>query len=128
MSYKFERWKGVFIARLIEIACESNGNVPDCEAVTNESDKYRNNQDKMMAFFKEYVVRDRSGSAKPPKIGKTELTNQYHSWYKLHHGVSLPTGQELFDFMDTHCGAHVGGYWKGFFLKVTEANNTEEDD
>lgn len=123
---KFREWAGVFVARLIEIACETEGIVTDCHSVTKDSNLYRCNQDQMAAFFKEFVVRDRSGSLKPPKIGKKILRARFESWFKEHHGISVPNGQEIYDFMDARCGNHVNGAWKGFYFKLE--NDAEDDD
>ena len=117
---KFEVWSGVFIARLIEIATETRGHVNDCDAVTSESRKYRNDQDVMSAFFKAHVIRDTS--PRPASIKKGELSDVFKIWFIQNYGRGQPTGKELYDFMDHRCGKNVKGAWKGFRVLWNEGD------
>ena len=128
IDVKFREWVGVFTARLIEIACETGGYVVDCKSVTMESDMYRSNQDQLMAFFKEFVTRDTSGAAKPPKITKKDLYIRFENWYKQHYGHNVPHGREIYDFMDANCGHHVKSAWSGFYLNTVNAEDDGDGD
>ena len=122
---KFEIWSNVFIARLIEIAVETRGHVTDCSVVTEESSKYRNDQDVMSEFFKAHVVRDTS--ARPLSIKKSDLSEVFKIWYIRNRGRNPPPGKELFDFMDERCGKNIKGSWKGFRLLWNEGDADQVD-
>ena len=122
---KFELWSNVFIARLIEIAVETRGHVKDCNTVTEESSKYRNDQDVMSEFFKGHVIRDTS--ARQSSIKKKDLSEIFKVWYISHRGRNPPPGKELFDFMDVRCGKNIKGSWKGFRVLYDEGDVDQVD-
>ena len=50
LPVKFEKWKTVFMSKLIDICKETKGNVEDCDIVTQKSVQYRQGQDYLTEF------------------------------------------------------------------------------
>tara|TARA_X000000368_G_scaffold290909_1_gene231192 strand:- start:5445 stop:8189 length:2745 start_codon:yes stop_codon:yes gene_type:complete len=97
---KFEQWKHVFMAMLVEKALETQGNVNDCDIVCAKSQFYRETQD----HFAEYV-RDNIKESKGSCIGtQKSLKDNFNDWWKLNYGGAAPNGKGLFDYMNNRYG------------------------
>lgn len=98
---KFESWKEVFMALLVEIAKERKGNVKDCHDVLKASDEYRKDQDYFMQFVKDKVEKRHEPG---PPIKPTMVTQVFKEWYISIYGKAVPKGKELFAFMIKQLG------------------------
>lgn len=116
---KFERWKEPFMSKLVEIAKVKKGLVEDCPIVLNKSEEYRADQDYLLEFTKEKVIKE-EGS----KIKQTELRETFKQWYSLQYGKGVPQGRELFKYMDKAFGKRVKGAWQG--VAINYENDEEE--
>ena len=80
---KFDTWKEVWMAMLVDKAYETGGDVSDCEMVLEPSNKYRISQDYLAKFDKEKIMRSPGC-----KLRKTELLHQFKEWYKNEFGTN----------------------------------------
>ena len=112
---KFERWIGVFTARLVEIAFKTNGVVRECPRVNEESNRYQTDQDFLASFYRTYVVKSED---KKGFMGKQEVWEIFKIWYTQHYGPKLPQGKDVYDYIDLRCGLHIQGKgWPGYRLQ-----------
>ena len=117
MDEKFQRWKHVFMAMLVDKAFETQGIVEDVEIVLSASNSYRANQDHIAEFLTEYVVPSHGDS-----ITKKEINDEFREWYKSNYGNNVPKTKELHEMMDRR-------YKKqGIKWKDVKINNNYEDD
>ena len=111
----------VFASILVQIAFDTEGNVPDCEYVMKASMKYRKSQDFISAFVSEMVERtnNRTDIGKNNTIRKRELKSEFDKWFTQEQGGRRkPNGDELFAYMDKTFGEqkkNVG--WVGVVIK-----------
>ena len=119
---KFSKWAPVFMSLLVEKAFETCGNVKDCKIVMARSDIYRDGQDYLSEFAKDKIIKK-----KDSKIKKTELLEEFKTWYTIQHGrASLPNGREVTDYMDKHYGKASNGKW--FNVSIIYDRDDEDDD
>ena len=121
---KFEEWKHVFIAMLVEKAFETQGEVVDCDVVCAKSQLYRETQD----HFAEYI-RDSIKEGPEFRIEtQKELKDSFNEWWKLNYGGSTPNGRELFEFMNNKYSKFVKGIgWRGVGFYDDEIENDPDD-
>jgi P4 family phage/plasmid primase-like protien len=119
---RFKVWKNIFMSMLIERACETMGEVPDCDKVLEASNEYRKGQDYLMEFMKERIKK----STDSDKIKKTEVYEEFKNWFTINYGKNVPKGRELYEFLDKKCGKYKNG-WKGYVM-VYEDDDIEEED
>lgn len=108
---KFDRWKEVFMALLIERALQTNGHVKDCDLVLAESNKYKQSQDLFSQYFEERIMLDSDST-----LNKTNLYEDCKTWYSNNANVKLPTSRELADNMDKLYRKNIKGKWKGIAI------------
>jgi P4 family phage/plasmid primase-like protien len=108
LDIKFEEWKLVFMAMLVERAFKTGGVVKVCDMVSASSNKYRQNQDFLSEFISEKVVKTAGGS-----IGKSELSEEFNAWYRENYGSRVNKIKELQNCMDKQFGAYKNGGWQG---------------
>ena len=92
---KFDSWKEVFAAMLVERAFKTKGIVKICDAVMAATNEYRADQDYMAQFVRDRIVKKPNG-----KIRKTELNQEFTSWYLSTYGRGGPSPRELHKYMD----------------------------
>jgi len=121
---KFEEWKCVFMAMLVNKALQTKGEVIDCDIVCAKSQLYRETQD----HFAEYI-RDNIKIAENSKIEtQTELKDNFNQWWKLNYGGAPPNGKGLFDFMNSKFGKFQKGVgWLGISLDDEDEFDNEDD-
>ena len=121
---KFEEWKCVFMAMLVNKALQTKGEVIDCDIVCAKSQLYRETQD----HFAEYI-RDNIKIAENSKIEtQTELKDNFNQWWKLNYGGAPPNGKGLFDFMNSKFGKFQKGVgWLGISLDDEDVFDNEDD-
>ena len=98
---KFVYWKEVFAHMLVKKAYETNGIVKDCSIVMKSSNSYRENQDYIAEFVSDRILEKPGGT-----IAKTELTNEFKSWYLGSYGTNPPSPKEIQLYMDRKYGAY----------------------
>jgi P4 family phage/plasmid primase-like protien len=116
LKEKLPKWAPVFIAMLVQRACETEGEVKDCPEVLEASTDYRNKQDCISAFILEKIVKD-SGCS----IGKKVLNDVFKEWFQLNHGNrKAPKLSEIEEVMNKKFGNRTGksgGRWQGIKFK-----------
>jgi P4 family phage/plasmid primase-like protien len=105
---KFEEWKSVFMAMLVQRAFETGGVVKVCPMVTASSNRYREKQDFLAEFIGEKVARDVNG-----RIRRRELCETFNDWYRSTYGGRVNKTKELYAFMDKQFGNSKDNCWNG---------------
>lgn len=105
---KFEEWKQVFAAMLVQRAFISNGVVKDCSIVLAKSNEYRQSQDYISEFINDRVVRCVGG-----QIKKMELNNEFKFWHGANYGGRFPGPKDLFEYMNKEFGRQQNQVWVG---------------
>ena len=108
LDIKFDEWKHVFMAMLVERAFKTNGIVKVCDLVSASSNQYRKNQDFLAEFIAERIVRDPNG-----KIKKTELCFEFNEWYRNNYGTRVNKIKELHECMNKQFGSSKENIWVG---------------
>jgi P4 family phage/plasmid primase-like protien len=117
----------VFASMLVNIAFDTEGNVPDCEYVMNASNKYRIGQDHIAAFVSENLIK--TGDMKH-RIKKQELANHFKYWFTQEQGSNkkIPKGEELYMYMDKKFGSQKPTGWHGVKILYPDDNIDQIDD
>jgi len=118
---KFDSWKEVFAAMLVDRAFRTNGMVKDCSIVMEKSNEYRQSQDYISEFISDRVVRDPNG-----KIKKMELNNEFTIWHAANYGGRAPGPKDLHEFMDKEFGRQKNQAWSGAKIKY-DSQDDEPD-
>lgn len=110
---KFERWKEMFISMLIEIATEKQGNVEDCAIVLSASNDYRQDQDSILSWAKERIVKRKEKlhtiHAKKNKLSITDVWQDYLCWVRENTGMKATAKRkEIQAFMKKYFGENWG--------------------
>ena len=108
---KFKTWVPVFTAMLVEILFKTGGIVKDCQEVLASSQKYKEQQDHFAGFMKERICAHSSGLLK-----KTDVNDEFQEWFSTLHGGKVPSGKELYEYLETKLGKPSKLGWKGFTL------------
>jgi P4 family phage/plasmid primase-like protien len=118
---KFDSWKEVFAAMLVQRAFKTNGIVKDCEIVMTKSGEYRKTQDYLAQFISDRIERNIDG-----KINKRDLNNEFTIWYQSNYGGKGPQPKELHEYMDKEFGRQRNQVWSGVSF-CSYKNNFEGD-
>jgi P4 family phage/plasmid primase-like protien len=119
---KFDEWKEVFAAMLVNIMYETNGVVTDCDIVMAKSNEYRQSQDYISEFIRDRVAKDANG-----RIKKMELNNEFSIWYMANYGGRGPSPKDLHEYMDKEFGRQKNQMWTGVKIKY-ERDEVDADD
>jgi hypothetical protein len=117
---KFKRWIPIFTSMLVEILFKTDGLVTDCDAVLAPTQKYKAQQDYFTGFLKERIVK-LDGS----KIKKRDVLNEFQEWFSELYGGKVPTGKELYEFLEKELGKPTRLGWKGY--KLYHAHDLVDD-
>lgn len=109
---KFETWKFVFMSMLVDIAYKTQGIVNDCPMVLKASNEYRKGQDYLMEFITDKIIKGDATNI----IKRTEVYQEFKSWYEVMYGKGVPKGKELYDMLDKKLGKYNNG-WHGYKIK-----------
>lgn len=116
---KFNIWSPIFASLLINIAYKTQGYVKDSKVVMSESDKYREGQDYLAEFAKDRIQRKNDA-----KIKKTEIMEEFRSWYSTHYGRNnIPNGREITEYMDKRYGKCNRGKWHNVTIIYDDDDN-----
>ena len=118
---KFDSWKEVFAAMLVDRAFRTNGMVKDCSIVMEKSNEYRQSQDYISEFISDRITRDPNG-----KIKKMELNNEFTIWHAANYGGRAPGPKDLHEFMDKEFGRQKNQAWSGAKIKY-DSQDDEPD-
>jgi P4 family phage/plasmid primase-like protien len=122
---KFDSWKELFMSMLVDISKHKRGEVKDCNMVLQASNNYRKEQDYLMEFINdklEKVPVDELNNKL--KIKKTELYNEFKTWYTETYGKSIPKGKELYSFIKKKFGPK----WDKEYKIKYDVDDDEDDD
>jgi P4 family phage/plasmid primase-like protien len=123
---KFDSWKEVFAAMLVERAFKTGGMVKDCSIVMQKSNEYRQSQDYISEFVNDRIVRDPNG-----RIKKMELNSEFTIWHGSNYGGKCPGPKDLHEFMDKEYGKQRGQAWHGVKIMYDRDNyetNTNDNE
>jgi hypothetical protein len=121
LKEKFEVWREVFAAMLVERAYESCGNVQDCEMVMASSNSYLNRQDFISEFIAERIELVETGY-----IQKNQLAFEFKEWYALNYSGRPPNTRDITDIIDKQFHKTNGG-WSGVRFKLRTENGQEPE-
>lgn len=116
---KFNEWKHVFMALLVERAFETGGICKVCPMVTASSNQYRANQDFLAEFIGQKIAKDTLG-----KIKKNELCLSFNDWYRETYGSRVNKTKELYACIDRQFGSCRDNYWYGVKIVYERDENT----
>ena len=125
LKEKLPKWATVFIGMLVQIACETNGVVKDCQEVVAASNKYRQSQDCITGFILDKIVKDVNGS-----IGKKILNDVFKEWFQMNYGNrKAPKLIELEEIMIKKFGNRnmKTNKWHGIKIKEEEIDDILEE-
>jgi P4 family phage/plasmid primase-like protien len=122
---KFDAWKSIFLAMLVERVLKTDGNVPDCEIVLKASNDYKNKQDVISQFINEKIIRTPGA----PILKKSSVNAEFTIWHQSNYGTKGPQSKEVHDCLDRMFGVHDRTGWKDLkMIYDTERDNTIDED
>ena len=125
LKEKLPKWATVFAGMLVQRACETNGEVKDCQEVVAASNKYRQSQDCITGFIIDKIIKDTNGS-----IGKKILNDVFKEWFQMNYGNrKAPKLIELEEIMIKKFGNRnvKTNKWHGIKIKEDELDDTLEE-
>jgi P4 family phage/plasmid primase-like protien len=125
LKEKLPNFAPVFISMLVQLACETNGIVKDCQEVVAASNKYRQSQDCISGFIIDKIVKDTNGS-----IGKKILNDVFKEWFQMNYGNrKAPKLVQLEEIMIKKFGNRnmKTNKWHGIKIKEEELDDTLEE-
>jgi P4 family phage/plasmid primase-like protien len=128
IDVKLERWKEVFMSMLIDVAKDKQGDVDDCDAVLQASRNYRKEQDSLMEYTKERLIKKdddilHSVGGKE-KIRWTTLYDDFKNWFTETYGRNIPKGKELKNFLVKN----YGNQWASLYILRIQYDDDEDND
>jgi P4 family phage/plasmid primase-like protien len=122
ITNKFESWKTVFMAMLVDIALKTKGVVNDCARVLSASNSYKESLDFVGDFIRDRIILDPEG-----KITKQTVKYEFETWHSSNYGGKLPNIKEVHAYMDKKFGKYEKKRaWVGISIRVDD--NTDEYD
>lgn len=122
---KFDQWKTVFLAMLVERVLKTGGRVNDCDIVMKASNEYKHKQDVITQFIEEKIVKA------PGKTAKTTSVNEsFKIWHENNFGTKGPQPKEIHSQLDRMFGQKDKDGWKGIELiyDTTSRENVVNED
>jgi P4 family phage/plasmid primase-like protien len=124
---KFDNWKEIFAAMLVEHAFKTEGIVNICDRVMGASNEYRQNQDFLAEFIRDKVETKRDGEKRGDttsifKIRKKEVTMEFNNWYRdtYGNGKGCPNPKDIHEYMDKQFGRQRNQAWDGVRIKYED--------
>ena len=118
---KFDEWKEVFAAMLIEECVKTDGIVEDCDLVLEKSRDYQKSQDYISEFIEDRIIKEDGG-----KVSKLDINNEFNTWYMSNYGGKGPSTKDLHEYMNTRYGKAVRGRWMNISIRKVYSEHTEE--
>ena len=125
LKEKLPKWAPVFISMLIKRACETEGEVKDCQEVVSASNRYRQSQDAISGFINDKIIKDEKGG-----ITKKYLNDVFKEWYQMNYGNRKPPKlSEIEDVMIKKFGNRntKTQKWHGISIKADEPGEGENE-
>ena len=125
LKEKLPLWAPVFISMLIKRACETEGEVKDCNEVIAASTKYRQSQDCISGFIADKIIKDEKCS-----VGKKILNDIFKEWFQMNYGNrKSPKLTELEEIMIKKFGNRNSktNKWHGIKIKDEDGFDDLED-
>jgi phage/plasmid-associated DNA primase len=124
LKEKLPAWATVFISMLVKKACETGGEVKDCQEVVAASNKYRQSQDCISGFIADKIINETNGY-----INKKILNDAFKEWFNVNYGNRKPPKlSELVEVMEKKYGRlNSQNRWKGIKLKEEEETDDLDD-
>jgi len=125
LKEKLPKWAPIFMQLLVKRACETDGEVVDCDEVLGASNKYRQSQDCIAGFISDKIEKDPNGT-----IGKKVLNDEFKEWFLSNNpGRKIPKLMELEEIITKKFGSKniKTGKWSGIKIK-SEVNEDVMDD
>lgn len=114
ITEKFEQWRVVFMAMLVEIAIKQEGMVEDCDRVMETSNTYRERQDYISSFIRDKIV-PLSNALTP----KRTLANTFTEWYRSYYpGEKIPKLHDMTAVIAKRYKMNGDGHWIGFSIRI----------
>jgi len=125
LKEKLPKWAPVFISMLIKRACETDGEVKDCQEVVDASCKYRQSQDAISGYIMEKIIKIDNAYG----VNQTSLNNSFKEWFQMNYGNrKAPKLSELIDGMIKKFGNKNPKTNKWYNIKIKEECDGGEDD
>ena len=126
---KFDEWKTVFLAMLVDRVLKTCGRVNDCDIVMKASNEYKHKQDVITQFIEEKIVKTIGKTAKT-----TAVNESFKRWHEDNFGTKGPQPKELHSQLDRIFGQKDNDGWKGIEIlydtapRETVINNEDVQD
>jgi len=119
LKEKLPQWAPIFMSILVKRACETDGEVKDCQEVIAASCKYRQSQDCISAFISERIVASKS---KNDYLYKKLLNDEFTNWFSMNFGKrKQPKLTEVIEILINKYGKPNGsGRWNTIAIKYDE--------
>ena len=121
---KFDVWKTVYLAMMVERVLQTGGRVVDCEIVLKASNEYKQKQDIIAQFINEKVVKEPGYTG---ILKKTQVKNEFIIWHESNLGTKGPPPKEVFVYLDRMFGPQVNGGWRGVKIVYDIPENGDGD-
>jgi P4 family phage/plasmid primase-like protien len=124
---KFDEWKTVFMALLVEIVLKTDGKVKDCPRVQASSDAYRASQDVISEFINDKIV-----ACEGMTLKKTQLNFEFSSWHQNTYGNKGPKAKDVHEAIDKKYGKCKTNGWANIRIRpefeADDDNGEDEED
>ena len=127
LDEKFDSWKEIFMALLVDRACKTNGHVEDCSLVMAASNAYRMREDYISDFMSQCIVQKPGNHLK-----KHTVNHEFGIWFGENYGTKPPNHKELHCHFDEKFGKPISNGWMNIDVKHQvvdhEINHAEVED
>lgn len=118
INEKFDSWKQIFMAMLVDIAKVSKGRVTDCTRVMASTEEYRKKQDNIAGFIDAKIIKKEGSNLK-----KTTINIEYTNWYQNTFNMRPNNTKELHEVMDKEFGKYTSLGWRN--IGIVEENDDD---
>lgn len=123
LKEKLPIWAPIFMAMLVNQACDAEGEVKDCPEVISASNKYRNGQDCISGFITDKIIASPNSHI---GIGKRLLNDVFKEWFQMNYGNrKMPKLSEIEEVMNKKFKWNVK-IKKWMEIQFTEESNTDD--
>jgi len=125
LKEKLPQWAIIFMSMLIRRACETDGEVKDCNQVVAASNKYRQSQDCITGFIADKIVVNTKAS-----VSKKILNDVFKEWFQVNYGNRKPPKlAELVEVMNKKYGKlNSKGRWTAIEIKNDDGDDGDDMD
>ena len=117
---KFDAWKTVFFAMLVDRVLRTGGLVRDCDIVLKASNEYKHKQDVITQFIEEKIVKAVG------KTAKVTIVNEiFRIWHESNFGTKGPPPKEIHVQLNQMFGEKNKDGWNGIEI-LHDTNHVRE--